>query len=351
MAIASIGAGREQENSGSLLFRRQVPEIHYEAMSATSALDLTATVTTPENIQFEYRIAGPFRRLPAFILDFIVRVGFFVSLAIVIVVTGVFSAIPFSVAMVVMSISYFLLDWFYGLFFETYWNGKTPGKWMTKVQVISADGRPISAYQATIRNFLRFADIGPFLSLELLAPEFPPMYAIPTGLVAFFCMACTSRFQRLGDLAAGTMVVVDERTWVPPTVKFEDPRVEALAQYIPPSFRMSRTLGRAIAMYAERRGRMPAGRRTELASILAKPLNEQFGFRADTSADLLICALYYREFILKPMDGREDRKGRAGLFVGSPAKSSLSSNVDAPPTLQTIEQELDGVVSSREGTT
>jgi hypothetical protein len=187
--------------------------------------------------------------------------------------------------------------------------------------VISADGRPISAYQATIRNFLRAADIAPYLSLEMFDPSLPPMYGIPTGLVAFICMAMTKRFQRLGDLAAGTMVVVDERSWIPPNVKLEDPRVESLAQYIPASFRMSRSMGRAIALYAERRSRMPVARRMELASILAKPLLHQFGFRDDTSPDLLLCALYYREFVVKQISGPGDTTGHSGTRGASPYMS------------------------------
>jgi len=272
-------------------------------MNPRTAIDLTATVTTPENIQFEYRIAGPFRRLPAFVVDLGVRFSLFISLVILVSCSGVLSflAMPGSLMQVIFLLALFFLDWFYGLFFETYWNGKTPGKWITKIQVISADGRPISAYQATIRNFLRTADIAPYLSLEVLDPDFPPMYGIPTGLVAFVCMLVTRRFQRLGDLAAGTMVVVDERAWVPPNVKLEDPRVEALAEFLPSSFRMSRSMGRAIALYAERRGRMPVARRMELASILARPLIKQFGFREDTSPDLLLCALYYREFVAQPV--------------------------------------------------
>lgn len=306
-------------------------------MNPRPVIDLTAKVNTPENIQFEYRIAGPFRRAPAFLLDLVVR-GISISVVfIVLFCTGIIQllSLPFSVAVVILFISYFLLDWFYGLFFESYWNGKTPGKWMTRIQVISADGRPISSYQATIRNFLRSADLAPFLSLQFLDPTFAPLYVIPTGLVAFLCMACTSRFQRLGDLAAGTMVIVDERKWVPPSVKLEDPRIEALAIYIPASFRMSRTMGRAIALYVERRGRMSVGRRAELSSILAKTLLEKFGFREDTSSDLLLCALYHREFVLKQIaaPGEEGLRPSSSNYnsYGTPLKQQGAA--DAPPIL------------------
>jgi uncharacterized RDD family membrane protein YckC len=209
----------------------------------------------------------------------------------------------------------FLMDWFYGLFFETYWNGQTPGKWLTQIRVISIDGRPINAYQATVRNFLRLADFAPFISLEMFARDAPPVYAIPTFLVALICMFLTKRFQRLGDLAAGTMVVVNERSWVPQNVKLEDARAISLSEYIPANFRMSSTLAKAIALYAERRSRISPARRQELAAYLAKPLLKRFDFRDDTSPDLLLCALYYREFVNKDLFSNR-------ASVGAPPKES-----------------------------
>jgi hypothetical protein len=125
------------------------------------------------------------------------------------------------------------------------------------------------------------------------------MYVIPTFLVSLLCMTITKRFQRLGDLAAGTMVVVSQRSWVPPHIKFDDPRVESLSGHIPANFRMTTTLAKAIALFVERRARIPNVRRQELAAYIAAPLMRQFNFRNDTSPDLLLCALYYREFIAK----------------------------------------------------
>lgn len=268
-------------------------------MNAQNSIDLTAVITTPENIQFEYRIAGPFRRLPAFLLDFLLRGICVVVFWFVMVICGVMASVPMGMILFLIFLISFAFDWFYGLFFEAYWNGQTPGKWLTKTRVISVDGRPINAYQATVRNFLRLADFAPMVSLEMISPDAPPAYAIPTFLVSLLCMAISPRFQRLGDLAAGTMVVVNEGSWVPTNIKLEDTRVASLSEHIPPNFRMSSTLAKAIALYAERRSRISVGRRSELASHLAKPLLKQFGLLPDTSPDLLLCALYYREFVSK----------------------------------------------------
>ena len=268
-------------------------------MNPQNSIDLTAVITTPENIQFEYRIAGPFRRLPSFLLDFAIRMMCVITFYIIAFLVGGTALLPVGMILFLIMLVAFAFDWFYGLFFESYWNGQTPGKWLTQIRVISVDGRPINAYQATVRNFLRLADFAPMVSFEAFVTDAPPAYAVPTFLVALICMTLSPRFQRLGDLAAGTMVVVNERSWVPSNVKLEDPRVASLSEHIPPNFRMSSTLAKAIALYAERRSRISVGRRTELASHLARPLLKQFNFLADTSPDLLLCALYYREFVSK----------------------------------------------------
>ena len=300
-------------------------------MRAQTAIDLTTVITTPENIQFEYRIAGPFRRLPALLLDLAIRVLFWLSVVVLFAFVGV--AIPFSgpLLIFVFFVFWFGLEWFYGMFFESRWNGQTPGKWLTKIRVISVDGRPINGYQATVRNFLRLADFAPMVSLEMFDPEAPPAYYIPTFLVSLICMTLTSRFQRLGDLAAGTMVVVNERSWTPSNVKLEDPRIVSLSEHIPPNFRMSPTLAKAIALYAERRGRISTGRRLELAMHLARPLLKQFHFREDTSPDLLLCALYYREFVSKEAFTETKR-------FAPPVKTSVAEPIMVPAPVMVAEQ-------------
>ncbi len=296
-------------------------------------LDLTAVIKTPESIEFEYRLAGPFRRLPALIVDIIVRFLMIAAVYIgVLLIMGVFSInlqtsgfLDFGLLFIL--VIDFLLLWFYGAAFEMAWNGQTPGKWLCKLRVISTDGRPINTYQALIRNLLRPADFAPMISLEFLSEDFPPVYLFPTFLCALICMVATKRFQRLGDLAAGTMVVVNDRSWIPTKVKLEDPRVPSLASYIPPNFRPSPTLAKAVALYAERRGQLHPTRRQELAVHLAKPLLQIFNFRSDTCPDLLLCAIYYREFVSNDIfaetrtanDGLQRLSSSAHEPIGTPS--------------------------------
>lgn len=269
--------------------------------STHTPIDLATVITTPENIAFDYRLAGPFRRLPAYLVDVIACWGMivlsYIGLLFISWMFGFAFSVSFEVTIFAAIVVNFLLQWFYGIFFELFRNGQTPGKAMFQLRAISADGRPLNAMQAVIRNLMRVADSAPLLSMEMFSSDSPPSYVIPTFLCGFICMIITSRFQRLGDLAAGTIVVVNERRWVPPKIVLEDPRVPSLATYIPPSFRLTSSLARALAMYMDKRSRMHPVRRGELASYLAVPLLKRFGLREDTCPDLLLCAIYYREFV------------------------------------------------------
>lgn len=86
----------------------------------------------------------------------------------------------------------FLLNWGYYTLFEAFGNGRTPGKRIARIRVIQRSGRPIGLFESIARNFVRYIDFLPFF------------YAV--GVVSVFV---TRQHQRLGDLAAGTLVVRD----------------------------------------------------------------------------------------------------------------------------------------------
>ncbi|EMI46310.1 RDD family protein [Rhodopirellula sp. SWK7] len=284
-------------------------------MGATSRpLDTTIEVVTPENIAFEYQLAGPFRRLPAYLIDILVRYGIIAALALTLVfVVGMIDVdILGSFAFGAGLVSYFLISWFYGAAMETYFNGRTVGKWMFGIRVIDVDGCPITGRRAIIRNLLRIADLAPMSTLPSLAMDMPPMLFIPTGIVGMISVICTRRMQRLGDIAAGTMVIVDEKTWRLPVAKIEDPRVAPLASFIPGDYLVSRSMARTLAIYAERRHYLTPGRRAEIARHLAIPLIERFEFVSDVDFDLLMLALYYRTFLADPSDEPADLGPLAG---------------------------------------
>ena len=71
-------------------------------------------------------------------------------------------------SMAIWILAEFVLSWFYGGLFETYWNGQTPGKRILGIRVLSANGRPVNGYQAILRNIMRTVDMGPMISAEIL---------------------------------------------------------------------------------------------------------------------------------------------------------------------------------------
>ncbi len=261
-------------------------------------LDATIHVVTPENIAFEYRLAGPFRRLPAFLLDFCIGTVIFLGLVMAISLTVSIASGSLAAAMVMLL--FFVVWWFYGVLFETFMNGQTPGKHVLGLRVLTDAGQPINGMQATLRNLLRAAD--------LLFP-----------LLGLLVMALNRKYQRLGDLVAGTIVVVEERQWLTGVARLEDPRAIQLAAYLPPNFVVSRSLAKSLATYVERRRFFTPPRRREVARHLAIPLLDRFGLPPDTSYDLLLCALYYRTFIAdRSQDERLLAEAQAAFAANNP---------------------------------
>jgi uncharacterized RDD family membrane protein YckC len=280
-----------------------------EAMSAADdPLDSTIEVKTPENIAFAYRAAGPFRRLPAFLADMAICLLLYMLVGIVTMFAGVVLS---GLAVAIMLIAFFVIYWFYGGLFETFMNGQTPGKRLMGIRVLTVDGQPINGLQAILRNLLRYADIMPPLPLYALGPEAP--IGIPLFTLGLTVMGLNARYQRLGDIVCGTMVVIEERHWLSGVAQLDDERAAQLAMYIPPDFRASRTLAQAISTYVERRRFFSVPRRREIARHLGEPLLEKFGMRSDTSHDLLLCAVYYRIFITDRM--REDERSENPFAV------------------------------------
>ncbi len=105
---------------------------------------------------------------------------------------GAFSKLSAQWAAAIYVFLLFLLNWGYFTFFEAFWNGRTPGKRAAKIRVIQRSGRAIGLFESMARNLIRYVDQIPFF------------YGV--GVIAVFV---TRQHQRLGDLAAGTLVVRD----------------------------------------------------------------------------------------------------------------------------------------------
>ncbi len=306
-------------------------------MAEAAPLDTTIQVVTPENIAFEYQLAGPFRRIPAYALDVLI----YTMVLALLVIIGLYIGF-YSMSMVAMSlyafvglVVWFVLGWFYGALCETYFNGRTVGKWACGLRVISIDGRPLSGMQATIRNLLRVADLAPPAAFGQMDSDVPPWLVVPTALIGLMSVIMTQRMQRLGDLAAGTMVVVDEKSWRLPVAKVDDPRVAALASYLPGDYRISPTMARTLAAYAERRAFLTPARRREVARHLTDPLIDRFEFRPDIDPDLLMYALYYQTFLAADSTEPANLGALAGF---SPLRKDMGRDALPPQLPQTTAQ-------------
>jgi hypothetical protein len=242
-------------------------------------------------------------------------------------------------AFAIMFVAWFLLSWFYGALFETFWNGQTPGKHLLRLRVLTVDGEPISAWQAVLRNILRAADALPTVALPGMDAKaaFIPLYM--AGL--FACLA-SRRYQRLGDLVAGTMVVIEQRDLLSGVVPVADREVTELAGRLPASLHVSRSLARTLAAYVGRRRFFSAARREEMARSLGMVLAQRYSLPPLASYDQLLCAFYFRAFIADRTDAQPEAPSGAAVaerYVPS-AVASVPA-IDSPSGEPNLDHWLD----------
>ena len=158
-------------------------------------------IDTPENVAFDYQVAGIGSRFLAALIDtlLILLLQVLVNVVLFLLLTSMFgnpllwdnsSAVGWMVAL--FGLIAFAFLWGYYVFFEVKWNGQSPGKRKVGLRVIRMDGTPITLTESLIRNLVRLVD---FL---------PTYYGV--GVVTMFV---NEQARRLGDLAAGTVVVHD----------------------------------------------------------------------------------------------------------------------------------------------
>jgi uncharacterized RDD family membrane protein YckC len=289
--------------------------------NATGQIDTRVEIVTPENIAFQYRVAGPFRRLPAFLIDTAIRV-LVAAVSTIAAMIAFGSAGVIGVGLGIGLLLWFALAWFYGGLFEAFWNGQTPGKRLMGIRVVSVEGQPITPFQAILRNILRDIDAQPLVFYQI-------------GLLAAML---NDRFQRLGDLASGTMVVIDQRQQLQGVMPSREPEAIRIGMLIPPNFQPSRSLTRALAAYVQRRPLFPHSRRLEIARHIGEPLRHDLKLPADTDLDLLLCGLYRRAFLVE-RDDRPAEPPRGGSPFAEPldAAKQLAEVAVVDELVQTSE--------------
>lgn len=209
------------------------------ATASRPALDTLRTITTPEGIELNLRLAGPVPRACAWAIDLALR-------AAILVVVLIFVSTLGELGMGIMLITAFLLEWIFPAVCEAHFDGATPGKKAMGLRVVNDDGTPVQTAAAVIRNLLRAVD---FL---------PLMYG--AGLAS---MLINREFKRLGDLVAQTVVVYRDEART--AVAF--PAVAALA----PAVSLTLEEARAVLDFAERNADLTIERADELA-LIGEPL-------------------------------------------------------------------------------
>lgn len=163
-------------------------------------IDVTLQIDTPENVVFGYEIAGIGSRFLAALVDTLATLVLVVCVFLVLggLVRLFFSDFPDldnrmqSWVLAAAGLLAFSIYWGYYIFFDMVWNGQSPGKRRVGLRVIRVDGTPISLSESIVRNLMRLVDM------------LPVLYGI--GVITMFI---NSQSRRLGDLAAGTLVVHD----------------------------------------------------------------------------------------------------------------------------------------------
>ncbi|TGD75824.1 RDD family protein [Mangrovimicrobium sediminis] len=203
-------------------------------------LDTLHKVVTPENIDLQVECAGPVSRCLAYLIDLGIR-------ALVMLVLGLLALFLDRVGVGLLMLGWFALDWFYPVLFEVLRDGQTPGKRALGLRVVHLDLSPIRWSASLVRNLLRTVDFLP-----------------GTYLLATLSMCMTRRFQRLGDLAAGSLVVY--HTPLAPTAAL--PEVRAISAPLA----LDRDEARALVDFACRANTLSGARQRELAELLAPAL-------------------------------------------------------------------------------
>lgn len=155
----------------------------------------TLVIRTPEGIVFSQLLAGPLTRFAAWLIDWMCIAAVAMLINLLLVLPALLSP---DIGRAMTILSYFAISIGYGIALEWFWRGQTLGKRMLRLRVVDANGLRLQFSQVVIRNLLRAVDM------------LPGLY-----LVGGIASVVTRRAQRLGDLAANTVVVRNPTTLQP----------------------------------------------------------------------------------------------------------------------------------------
>lgn len=227
-------------------------------------ISLEIPVETPECVIMTYRVAGPASRVGAYLLDTAIRGGILIAAGMLMTCSGVLAQ---GLSTGFFLVIWFVMEWFYFAISEAVFNGQTVGKRVMGIRTIEKYGYPLSWWSALVRNFLRTADC-----LMLYG-------------VGFVSMLMTSRFQRLGDLVAGTVVIHEHPVRLPSepvileTIK---PLNREECNHFVPTERTLSLIDELLSRRTNSRERIPHDRGHGLARDLAIELSRKLAYQGDS---------------------------------------------------------------------
>jgi len=226
----------------------------------------TLQIRTPEGIQFSQLLAGPVVRFLAWLVDLLC---IFVLLMVMGLALALVQIISANLAAAAATLGYFLIGIGYGIACEWGWRGQTIGKKLLRLRVVDAEGLRLQFHQVVTRNLLRCID-----SL--------PLFYFVGGLVCWL----SPKGQRLGDLAANTIVIRHPRLAQPDLDQLLAGKYNSLRQYPHVAARLRQRVAPAegaIALQAlMRREQFDPAARIELFCDLAAHFRAKTDFPADT---------------------------------------------------------------------
>jgi len=233
-------------------------------------IDERMAVRTPEHVEIQFLLAGAGNRFLAVLVDLMLQGLLFLGCLAVLGVglwaarraLGNMAAVDLRrLALWIFAgviLLFFLVQWGYFTLFETLWAGQTPGKRALKIRVVREDGRPIGFAEAAIRNLLRV----------VLDSQPGNLYA-----VGFVTGMLNARFKRLGDYAAGTVVIRERRQAVPAAgPRLRPPPQPTLAQAGPRVRQLTPDEAATLQAYLRRRDELDPQTRSEMARRIAVSL-------------------------------------------------------------------------------
>ncbi len=225
-------------------------------------MDRSIEVRTPESVAFSYQLAGLGSRFLAVVADGFLQAALVVALFFALISLAAHAPrggaahsgdLLGSIAIAVFLFVLFMILFGYFIVFEAFWNGQTPGKRLLGIRVVRDGGYPIDFSASLVRNLIRIVES-----------------SIGFYFISAVCALASSENKRVGDFAAGTIVVRDSRVDAPPVPLGEQ------TQYAATSL-VGGEERALVHQFLERRATLPWERRVELAEQLARRIRPRVG--------------------------------------------------------------------------